>query len=41
MAAEVARAVRAAGFVYVTIDLLGYRTGSMNEDLRPGSISSH
>lgn len=33
MAAEVAQAVRAAGFVYVTIDLLGYRSGSMNESL--------
>lgn len=32
-AARVARAVREAGFVYVTIDLLGYRSGSMNEDL--------
>jgi len=33
MAAKVAAAVRAAGFVYVTIDLLGYRSGSMNEGL--------
>jgi uncharacterized protein len=33
MAAKVARAVRASGFVYVTIDLLGYRSGSMNESL--------
>lgn len=32
-AAKVARAVREAGFVYVTIDLLGYRSGSMNEGL--------
>ncbi|MGI0148715.1 MAG: ATP-dependent sacrificial sulfur transferase LarE [Thermoplasmata archaeon] len=32
-AAKVARAVRDAGFVYVTIDLLGYRSGSMNEGL--------
>jgi len=32
-AAKVARAVRGAGFVYVTIDLLGYRSGSMNEGL--------
>ena len=31
MAEKVARAVRDAGFVYVTIDLLGYRSGSMNE----------
>ena len=33
VAAKVARAVRDAGFVYVTIDLLGYRSGSMNEGL--------
>lgn len=33
VAAKVARAVREAGFVYVTIDLLGYRSGSMNEGL--------
>jgi uncharacterized protein len=33
MAAKVAEAVRAAGFVYVTVDLLGYRSGSMNEGL--------
>ena len=26
-------AVRSAGFVYVTVDLRGYRSGSMNEDL--------
>ena len=31
MAEKVARAVRDAGFVYVTIDLMGYRSGSMNE----------
>jgi uncharacterized protein len=30
---KVVRAVRDAGFVYVTIDLRGYRSGSMNEDL--------
>lgn len=33
IAQKVARAVREAGFVYVTIDLLGYRSGSMNEGL--------
>ncbi len=32
-AAKVVRAVRDAGFVHVTIDLLGYRSGSMNEGL--------
>ncbi len=30
---KVLAAVRGAGFVYVTIDLRGYRSGSMNEDL--------
>ncbi len=35
VAKQVVRAVRAAGFVYVTIDLLGYRSGSMNEGLEP------
>ena len=29
--AEVHRRVKAAGFTYVALDLLGYRTGSMNE----------
>jgi uncharacterized protein len=29
--ADVSRLVREAGFVYVAIDLQGYRTGSMNE----------
>jgi len=29
--AEVHRQVKAAGFTYVALDLLGYRTGSMNE----------
>src|SRR5438445_10374721 len=32
-AEKVVEAVRNAGFVYVTIDLRGYRSGSMNEDL--------
>jgi uncharacterized protein len=30
---EVCRLVKEAGFVYVAIDLQGYRTGSMNEEL--------
>lgn len=30
---RVMAAVRAAGFVYVTVDLRGYRSGSMNEEL--------
>lgn len=33
VAERVAGAVREAGFLYVTIDLLGYRSGSMNEGL--------
>ena len=31
IAEKVARALRKAGFLHVTIDLLGYRSGSMNE----------
>ncbi len=30
---EIAKGIRAAGYVYVTLDLLGYRSGSMNEVL--------
>lgn len=33
MRLEVAEALRSFGFSYVTMDLLGYRTGSMNETL--------
>ena len=33
---EVARAVKAAGFRFVALDLQGYRTGSLNEDM-PGN----
>ncbi len=33
VAERVLAAVRGAGFVYVAVDLLGYRSGSMNEDL--------
>lgn len=33
MAGRVDEAVRAAGFVYATVDLRGYRSGSMNEGL--------
>jgi len=32
--AEVVEAVRAAGYVYVTVDLAGFRSGSMNEVLK-------
>lgn len=31
--AELVRAIRTAGFVHVTLDLTGYRTGSLNEGL--------
>jgi uncharacterized protein len=30
---RVARAFKEIGFAYVTLDILGYRTGSMNETL--------
>ena len=33
--AEIAERLRDYGFSYVTVDLQGYRTGSMNETLRP------
>lgn len=33
--AQVSRRLRALGFIYVTVDLVGYRTGSMDEVLRP------
>jgi pyridinium-3,5-biscarboxylic acid mononucleotide sulfurtransferase len=46
-AAEVERELKAVGYVYVTLDLRGYRTGSMNETLdnegtavRQGSFKS-
>jgi pyridinium-3,5-biscarboxylic acid mononucleotide sulfurtransferase len=32
---EVVRGLKEAGFVYVTVDLQGYRTGAMNETLSP------
>ena len=36
-AAEIADALRALGFAYVSLDLKGYRTGSMNEPLLSAS----
>jgi uncharacterized protein len=33
---RVVSALREAGFTYVTVDLAGFRSGSMNEVLRPG-----
>jgi uncharacterized protein len=39
--AAVVAGVRAAGYPYVTLDLLGYRTGSLNETLtRPHRATS-
>jgi uncharacterized protein len=35
--AEVAKTLRELGFTYVSLDLSGYRTGSMNEALGPGN----
>jgi uncharacterized protein len=35
--AELARRFRELGFKYVTLDLHGYRSGSMNELLQPGT----
>ena len=32
---EIADKLKEYGFAYVTLDLLGYRTGSMNETLPP------
>ena len=32
---EIAEKLKGYGFTYVTLDLLGYRTGSMNETLPP------
>lgn len=35
---RVITAVKGAGYTYVTLDLEGYRTGSMNEELRPSKM---
>ena len=40
-AAEIAAAFKEFGFAYVTLDLLGYRTGSMNEVLDGKSVVCH
>lgn len=32
---EIVRRLKGAGYTYVTLDLLGYRTGSLNEALKP------
>jgi uncharacterized protein len=40
MAAAIANRLKAAGFAYVALDLEGYRQGSLNETLSPGSQGS-
>ncbi len=40
MAAELTRIFRALGFLYVTLDLEGFRSGSMNAVLSAGSLAS-
>ncbi len=40
-AAEVAAEMKAAGFLYVTMDLGGYRLGSMNDTLSEGVKNEH
>ena len=37
---SIVEALRKVGYLYVTLDLAGYRTGSMNEPLRRGSEQS-
>jgi len=37
---KVVKAAKAAGFTYVTLDLEGYRTGSMNEVLGQGAVET-
>jgi PP-loop superfamily ATP-utilizing enzyme len=34
LAAEIDRAIRAIGYEHVTVDLRGYRLGSLNDALR-------
>jgi pyridinium-3,5-biscarboxylic acid mononucleotide sulfurtransferase len=38
---KIVAALRKAGYTYVTLDLSGYRTGSMNETLRAGERAAH
>ena len=38
---SITAAVRAAGFQYVTLDLAGFRSGSMNEALRANDPGTH
>lgn len=39
LAEPVARRLKEIGFTYVTLDLEGYRTGSMNEAIRPRGVA--
>ena len=38
MRRDVAAKLKEIGFLYVAVDLAGYRTGSMNEALKPGLL---
>ena len=39
VSAAIVRALKALGYQYVTLDLQGYRTGSLNEGLRLQPVS--
>jgi uncharacterized protein len=41
MAATIAEHLKAAGFAYVTLDLQGYRRGSLNETLKRAAGPAH
>jgi pyridinium-3,5-biscarboxylic acid mononucleotide sulfurtransferase len=41
MAATIAERLKAAGFAYVTLDLQGYRQGSLNESLKRAAAPAH
>jgi uncharacterized protein len=41
MAATIATTLKSTGFAYVTLDLQGYRQGSLNESLAQSSPLSH
>jgi pyridinium-3,5-biscarboxylic acid mononucleotide sulfurtransferase len=41
MAATIAERLKAAGFAYVTLDLQGYRQGSLNETLKRAAAPAH
>jgi len=37
---EIVRRLKALGFTYVTLDLAGFRSGSMNEAPEPGTVET-